>query len=455
MAQDHWMDRDRGLLEACLRRPSETMRIEFKSWLNVSDGEDQANLAKAILALANYDGGYIILGFTKSENGQLQAQVADSRTLSQYDHDSINRIVKKYADPPFECAVERLFHPEMDQEFPVIMVPGNHTVPIRAARSGPDERHVRQHTYYIRTTVPESAPISSAKEWHDLIRRCVLNDKDDLARMMSRVLYGFGHQESSDELESWFTNGLERFSSKLEEMPEQEKSTKCEMGFWTVAYVIEGDIPQLQPLEFLRTLKDVERSELNGPYWYVEFVGRTPVPKLYNDAIESYANEISDYMGHVFPFEFWRASPKGLLLLLRGYDEDTLSTVRPGSELWENNIYYDVAACAGHAARLARQLAGDSASIKLQFYWEGLKNRRLKTSYEQQTGITTQGDLVCIQPSFKPDPLTVTVSDIQTNLTETVKEITVPLLRFFSFYEPKVTDITKTIEALKNRTPGF
>ena len=46
-----------------LIEPQESLEVEIKRWLNLSDSEHKANLAKAILAIANHGGGIIIIGF--------------------------------------------------------------------------------------------------------------------------------------------------------------------------------------------------------------------------------------------------------------------------------------------------------------------------------------------------------------------------------------------------------
>lgn len=50
-------------LQDLLAYPREDLAIELKGWLDLRSEEDKANLAHAILALANHGGGYIILGF--------------------------------------------------------------------------------------------------------------------------------------------------------------------------------------------------------------------------------------------------------------------------------------------------------------------------------------------------------------------------------------------------------
>jgi predicted HTH transcriptional regulator len=48
----------RDLVEA----PRERLDAEYKAWLNLSDNESRAKIARHICALANFGGGYLVFG---------------------------------------------------------------------------------------------------------------------------------------------------------------------------------------------------------------------------------------------------------------------------------------------------------------------------------------------------------------------------------------------------------
>ena len=43
--------------------PRETLEIELKKWLDLSEPVVRANIARHLAALANYGGGYLVFGF--------------------------------------------------------------------------------------------------------------------------------------------------------------------------------------------------------------------------------------------------------------------------------------------------------------------------------------------------------------------------------------------------------
>jgi len=59
--------------------PSESLAIEYKSWLDLTDTAGRATLAKAAIALANEGGGIIVLGMREDvgEGGALGSHGRD------------------------------------------------------------------------------------------------------------------------------------------------------------------------------------------------------------------------------------------------------------------------------------------------------------------------------------------------------------------------------------------
>ena len=49
--------------------PAEDLDAEYKSWLDLRMESDRANLARAVIALANHGGGVIVLGFEELSTG--------------------------------------------------------------------------------------------------------------------------------------------------------------------------------------------------------------------------------------------------------------------------------------------------------------------------------------------------------------------------------------------------
>ncbi|MEH0070575.1 RNA-binding domain-containing protein [Pannonibacter sp. Pt2-lr] len=128
------MEISRERLRDLLVAPREDLDFEVKNWLNLQgSNDDKATLAKAILALANHGGGFIVLGLTEADDGVREAEGRPA-TLDGYNQDLINGIVQYYCDPPFHCAVHIIPNPA-GAMFPIVVVPGGHR-----CQFGPVER---------------------------------------------------------------------------------------------------------------------------------------------------------------------------------------------------------------------------------------------------------------------------------------------------------------------------
>jgi hypothetical protein len=169
--------------------PHETLDFEIKGWLDLGTPDHQAKLAKAIIALANHGGGYILIGY--EELAGLPAQPATGRppTLSQYNRDRINGIVEKYLDPITHCEVHHVRAPD-GADYPLVVVRGGHRAPIMAKRNGPDGGELRQRAMYIRRAGPKSEEPRSAQEMNDLFDRCFANRRDEVGNLIRSILAG-------------------------------------------------------------------------------------------------------------------------------------------------------------------------------------------------------------------------------------------------------------------------
>jgi len=155
-----------------LLNPRETLNFEVKSWLDLSDEEHRAMVAKALIAMENHGGGHLLIGYKADPENRLVPDVMRPSSLKHFDEDTVNDILKRYAEPRFQVDVSLQMHPETGEEHPLYTVHGNSTVPVRTASASPSGK-VPQHAYFIRRTGPESNRPQNGAEWDALIRRCV------------------------------------------------------------------------------------------------------------------------------------------------------------------------------------------------------------------------------------------------------------------------------------------
>ena len=449
--------------------PRESLEIEIKGWLKLSNNHDKANLAHAILALANYGGGYIVIGF-EEKNGQWEPSESSPENLELFSQDIINGIVQRYAEPPFHCDVYLVERPSDGFQYPVILIPGDHTVPIRAAKSGPGEKHVQQYTYYTRSPGPSSRPINSAREWDDVIGRCIRNRREELVDNFRELLFGHPSQVDlgggldkegkppEDLLKQWTDDSLERWKTLISERLENEKPSRFDNGTWWVAYRIIDDFPKPTLSEFLEILRTVKGRESGWPPWWVPTKqGIEPFP--YNGSIECCLFEKLSVGGERYSdaahSDFWRASPSGNMFLVRGYQEDGADAkvrgIEPGTIFDLTLPVWRVGECLLHAERLGQRLAGENSEIEIMINWAGLSNRTLTswanphrmmfgTDISHQESITTKSTIKC--------------KSIGANLPEIVQALTTPLYEIFDFFTPPPELYHEELGKMRGRSRG-
>jgi predicted HTH transcriptional regulator len=109
---------DERRLGDLLREPRETLDIEIKDWLDLTNRSHQALVAKAAIALANHGGGFILVGFSRTGDYFVPG-AGRPQSLAMFNQDAINGIMHRYAEPPFHCDLRIVSQPGTDERFPV------------------------------------------------------------------------------------------------------------------------------------------------------------------------------------------------------------------------------------------------------------------------------------------------------------------------------------------------
>ena len=428
---------ERRRLEDLLRYPQEALDVEIKSWLNLAENnEHKAQLAKALLALANHGGGHVIIGLEETEAG---FRTADERpeTLGAYSQDKVNGIVHKYAEPPFHCSVHHVLHPTSGVTHPIIGVPGNRRVPIRAKRSGPEGRIIRQHTIYIRRPGPQSAQPETGREWDALFGRCLQARRDELLDHIRDLMIGRPssgrNQTELSRLDQWVSESEVIWQNRISELP-PDSPARCPHGFFTFAYHVDdgnffGGLADLREM-----LGDAPRLTGWPPWWVPTRLEIEPYAR--DGALECWlGNDPSAPQRGLHDAahaDFWRITPDGLAFLLRGYEEDgiqaQLAKIQPDTIMDPLLPIWRVGEALQHAAFLADRLGGNSISFVARY--TGLLGRRLVPWASPVEGAvwargTCRDDAVSLSTNVGVDTLSA-------NLAEVVHELLSPLYERFS-----------------------
>jgi|Wag4MinimDraft_8_1082659.scaffolds.fasta_scaffold00439_2 hypothetical protein len=426
-------------LESLIKQPRETLDVEIKDWLNLNKKEHQADLVKAILALANHGGGYIIIGFKEIEEGYKKTE-PKKEIKSLYNQDRINGVVERYADPQIHVECYQI------KEHPVIVVPGGHKVPIRCVRDGPNRKHVNMNAYYIRRPGPASEKPQTGKEWAELIRRCTLADKEILLEQM-RALISTDFENSLEvddksSNEEWVKRGQKRFEYRVKESFDDLSNSPFSEGYWRAGYTI---VPEISDLTLVELKKRIYKCEGNETGWPIGLLigGNNTHP--YNKTIETWLAE-DDY-ADPGSCDFWKADPNGKFIMFRGYQEDSAS--------WEKNEIgeafdfiipiWRIGELLLHAKRFVEEFADINVSLEISVKWTGLNDRYLTSSRPRYLSPNKKS----YQNDVTSNIVIENISTIDTNLPELVKKLTTPLYEVFNFFQVPHKTIVKELNNMR------
>ena len=416
-----------------LRDPREDMGVEAKAWLDLTGTpEHKAVLAKALLALANHGGGFVLIGFDEVETGLVPSPTRPT-DLNSYSQDIVNGIVQAFADPPFHCGVSFVTGPTGDIH-PVISVPGGHRVPVKAKKGGPNNATVVMYSTYIRRPGPKSEVPQTAQEWDDLFARCLASRKEEMLEAIRSILSGAPSLEpqpaAGAALDAWTSAARSRWEALIAPLSAADER-RCPLGRYWFSYEMDGDLPPM-PIPQLRELLDRSTVRHSGwpPWWVPNRAGITPYYK--DDALECWLGR--DGPSDAAHSDFWRVSPLGRGFLIRGYQEDgpEIATrgIQPGTAFDVGLPIWRLGEGLLNAASLTTKLGAGDATLLFRAHYEGLAGRELKSVSRElwdEGGGVSDDDTARLETA-------VPVRSVSANLPEIVHPMLEPLYARFGLY---------------------
>lgn len=178
-------------LKERLRRPTETLQLELKSWVGLDSVVDKARIARALVALRNRNSGMLVIGFDDKTLAPVdEGRPADLRAA--YHPDALQKLVNDYVEPGFPVTVE--FVERDGKEFPVVVVPPGVKSPAMGrqdVKNDKGEKVLRQYAVYVRSAtnnVVQTTEPRSAQDWDELMGICFDNREADVGRFLRRNL---------------------------------------------------------------------------------------------------------------------------------------------------------------------------------------------------------------------------------------------------------------------------
>jgi len=171
--------------------PRETLETEYKPWINPDIPEGQAVVVTTCLALRNFGGGCLILGF-RDRAGLHPLGAPPYDVHEKFSGDTVARLVGRYCLSPFETTVHYVPHDGV--EYLVIEVAAGIRAPAVTKTSiekTTGDVLLKKDAVYTRTLDSNNTPssaIASKDDSERIMRICMENRETDIGSFMRRHL---------------------------------------------------------------------------------------------------------------------------------------------------------------------------------------------------------------------------------------------------------------------------
>lgn len=393
---------DFSRLQALVERPGESLSVEIKRWIDPDQPQGIAMIVRAALALRNYGGGYLVIGFD-NETLQPDRNNAPSDVRALFHIDKIQGLISKFASEPFAIAVE---FPQRDgQLYPVLVVPPGVKTPVAAKsdlRIG-DRTLISTDGVYIRSLNANNTPSTTRatwKDWPKIVEVCFDNREADVGRFLRRHLGGLTPNvvrelvavisqgvEPEATTEERLRKYLQESEDRFQTVARERKVQLPEHGVWEVALLLIGQVPTHAANYAFLNLLDASNPDYTGwPVWLDSrgFTDKSARPYVFRGVWESF---ISLGAGENHQIDFMRLDPKGSFYLRRPLQDDVSHSPQAPTPMTVLDFGLPIirtaeAIAVGIAFAKAMGCAAEETQLAFAFRWTKLQRRQL-TSWAQ------------------------------------------------------------------------
>jgi predicted HTH transcriptional regulator len=122
---------DSDFLQDLINRPTESLSIELKGWIDPNTPEGKDKIIRAAIAMRNHGGGHVLIGF-HNDTGEPCTDNIPSNVRRLFHQDKIQGIVSKYSSELLEVKVH--FRTRDGIEYPILEIGSGVKTPIATKR---------------------------------------------------------------------------------------------------------------------------------------------------------------------------------------------------------------------------------------------------------------------------------------------------------------------------------
>ncbi len=454
-------------------RPVESLNVELKTWLDLQNDTHTAKLVKALFALRNRNGGYLVVGF---DDATLQP---DAYTLSRpleevYHQDEVQAKVSRYAHETFEIIVR--YGRRDGNLYPVISVPDGVRTPVAVKSDLLDKTSgktlLARGDIYFRTLQSNGTP-SSAKimpaDLADLMEICFDNREADIGRFFRRQLGTSGvdvlramlgaplapteAEQLKTRAEALIIRGDAAFDDALASSPPPEGKTHRLDGL-TMRVGMVAAPPHTDALptnEFMSRVQAANPQYTGWPAWLDTrgFSQAKDRARVEGNAWVALVH--GGDLGSRERLEYMLYDPRGEFFVRRLMQDDTANKLPPGVALDPVLMLYRVTEFIAAGIAVLRGVGwSEQERAGFAFKWTGLAGRKL-VSWANPMRFFGVGEGY---ESVTPDVASYVEVALDTPhlaLAPAVEKAVAPLFAAFNGYQPPTSLIEEAVRALIER----
>lgn len=461
-------------IESLVQRPSESLPIEIKNWIDIRDTEGIAKLIKSIFAISNRNGGYLVIGFN-NVSGLPDAYSFDTPACELFHQDKVQSLVMKYASQPL--AIEVHWRTRGNQEHPVIAVGSGVQVPTIVksdllAEGG--KRLLCGGDLYFRTLranhTPSSAKILPA-DFGELMEICFNNRESDIGGFLRRQLgqtelatlaklladlADSGSFQSNPSLKARAEHardaGRAALTKAAVERADEIPASAMQGLAFEVGLVFDPEKPSEVPKRsFLEQLSTANLNYTGWPVWLDSrsFHEEKDLPVVRGPFWEALIVDLGG--GWSQHFDFMRLSPTGQFYLFRLMQDDLTDKVKPKTALDVFLMLIRVAEVLAVGLSFAQTLNwADGSTAGYNFRWSSLSGRRLSFWANPMRYLGLGGGGIAaddVANSFVEVPISTPHAALAPYVSKAVE----PLFSLFGGYEPSQALVEDAVKRLVER----
>jgi hypothetical protein len=427
-------------LNQLLTNPGESLDVELKNWLDPTNAIDRPKIAKEIMALANYGGGYLVFGI---DDKSLMPDVNRPQDMSIYSVDNVNAIVRRYADPSFHCELTWGTQLSSGLRFPIVRVPGGHQVPVRCKKGCPDQT-IEADRYYFRLPGPESGQARTSKDWDDVIRRCLLNQKENLLSGIRSILSASSFElrsapDTNEGLEEWDTESLKAWTKKLTRESGLSPQEYYPHGTWAISYRLLTK-SQIVPMSKIIDAMESVSGAADYPRWNMAKKSVTALTSDSENTMEWFCFQPEPTHWRRAWTSYCRVRDDLSFFLKAGYIEDLGKMEpypEPGKSFYTTNPVEFIYRTTQHAVDLVAKLQLGDPKIVMEISWTNSDGRTLAIFHNAvDADLISESEILgCITswPTVKVKIFPIELSALTANFVDVISAEVEKVFRAFNF----------------------